>query len=139
MVCSRWLLIYKSWVLAPSIMLKVYAYTGCSTCKNAIKWLKGRGVAFEERAIRETPPSVAELKGMLVAYKGDVRRLFNVSGMDYRSLGLKDTLPGMSEEAALELLAGNGNLVKRPFAIDVGKKVFLVGFKEGEWEAALGK
>jgi arsenate reductase-like glutaredoxin family protein len=29
--------------------------------------------------------------------------------------------------------------VKRPFAVDAGKKVFLVGFKEGEWEAALGK
>ena len=48
-------------------MLKVYAYSGCSTCKNAIKWLKGRGVAFEEIAIRETPPSVGELKGMLGA------------------------------------------------------------------------
>lgn len=120
-------------------MLKVYAYSGCSTCKNAMKWLKGRGIAFEEIAIRETPPTVAELKTVLAAYDGDVRRLFNVSGMDYRSLGLKDTLPGMSTEEALALLAGNGNLVKRPFVVDAGKKVFLVGFKEGEWEKALGK
>ncbi len=119
-------------------MLKVYAYSGCSTCKNAIKWLKGRGVAFEEIAIRETPPTVGELKGMLGAQSGELRRLFNVSGMDYRSLGLKDTLPGMSEEEALGLLAGNGNLVKRPFAVDAGKKVFLVGYKEGEWEKVLG-
>jgi arsenate reductase len=119
-------------------MLKVYAYTGCSTCKNAIKWLKGRGVAFEEIAIREMPPSVGELKGMLGAQGGELRRLFNVSGMDYRSLGLKDTLPGMSTEEALGLLAGNGNLVKRPFVLDAGKKVFLVGFKEGEWEKVLG-
>jgi arsenate reductase len=119
-------------------MLKVYAYSGCSTCKNAIKWLKGRGIEFEEIAIRETPPTVGELKGMLGAYGGEVRRLFNVSGMDYRSLGLKDTLPGMSVEEALGLLAGNGNLVKRPFAVDAGKNVFLVGFKEGEWEGALG-
>ena len=118
-------------------MLKVYAYSGCSTCKNAIKWLQGRGIEFEEIAIRETPPSVGELKGMLGAYGGDVRRLFNVSGMDYRSLGLKDTLPGMSVEEALGLLAGNGNLVKRPFVVDGKKGVFLVGFKEGEWEAAL--
>jgi len=120
-------------------MLKVYAYSGCSTCKNAIKWLKGRGVAFEEKAIRETPPSVAELKTMLSTYEGDVRRLFNVSGMDYRSLGLKDTLPGMSTDEALALLAGNGNLVKRPFALDAKGKVCLVGFKEAEWEAALGQ
>jgi arsenate reductase len=51
-------------------MLKVYAYSGCSTCKNAIKWLKGRGVEFEEMAIRETPPTVGELKGMLGAQGG---------------------------------------------------------------------
>lgn len=120
-------------------MLKVYAYSGCSTCKNAIKWLKGHGVAYEELAIRETPPTVAELKVMLSAYEGDVRRLFNVSGMDYRSLGLKDKLPGMSTDEALEMLAGNGNLVKRPFVVDAGKKVRLVGFKEAEWEEALGK
>ncbi|OYW77174.1 MAG: ArsC family transcriptional regulator [Verrucomicrobia bacterium 12-59-8] len=120
-------------------MLKVYAYSGCSTCKNALKWLKQHSIVFEEIAIRETPPSMAELKAMLAAYEGDLRRLFNVSGMDYRSLGLKDTLPGMSTDEALGLLAGNGNLVKRPFAIDAGKKVFLVGFKEAEWEGALGK
>jgi arsenate reductase (glutaredoxin) len=119
-------------------MLKVYAYSGCSTCKNALKWLKGRGIECEEIAIRETPPSLAELKAMLAAQGGELRRLFNVSGMDYRSLGLKDRLPGMSTEEALGLLAGNGNLVKRPFAIDAGKKVFLVGFKEAEWEGALG-
>ncbi len=119
-------------------MLKVYAYSGCSTCKNAIKWLKQRSIDFEEVAIRETPPTVGELKGMLGAHGGDLKRLFNVSGMDYRSLGLKDTLPGMSTEEALGLLAGNGNLVKRPFAVDGGKKVFLVGFKEGEWAEKLG-
>ena len=119
-------------------MLKVYAYSGCSTCKNALKWLKGRSIACEEIAIRETPPSVGELKAMLATQGGELRRLFNVSGMDYRSLGLKDRLPGMSTEEALGLLASNGNLVKRPFAIDAGKKVFLVGFKETEWEGALG-
>ena len=119
-------------------MLKVYAYSGCSTCKNALKWLKGRGIECEEIAIREVPPTVGELKGMLAAQGGDLRRLFNVSGMDYRSLGLKDTLPGMSVDAALGLLAGNGNLVKRPFAVDTKGKVYLVGFKEGEWEVALG-
>lgn len=118
-------------------MLKVYAYSGCSTCKNAIKWLKQHSIPCEEIAIRETPPSMPELKAMLAAHDGDLRRLFNVSGMDYRSLGLKDKLPGMSTDEALGLLAGNGNLVKRPFAVDAKNKVHLVGFKEAEWQAAL--
>ena len=53
----------------PSIipaMLKLYAYSGCSTCKNALKWLKAHAITFEEIAIRETPPSLAELKAMLL-------------------------------------------------------------------------
>ena len=118
-------------------MLKIYAYSGCSTCKNALKWLKAHAVPFNEIAIRETPPTPAELKAMLAAHDGDLRRLFNTSGMDYRALGLKDKLPGMSTEAALKLLAENGNLVKRPFALDAKSKVHLVGFKEDEWKVAL--
>ena len=118
-------------------MLKVYQYSGCSTCKSALKWLKQHAIPFEEIAIRETPPTLAELKGMLAAHDGDLRRLFNTSGMDYRALGLKDKLPAMSTDATLKLLAENGNLVKRPFASDVKNKIHLVGFKEDEWRAAL--
>jgi arsenate reductase len=118
-------------------MLKLYAYSGCSTCRNAIKWLKQQAIAFEEVAIRETPPSLDELKATLAAIGGDLRKLFNVSGLDYRSLGLKDKLPMMSTDAALKLLAENGNLVKRPFAIDAKNKINLVGFKEPEWQASL--
>ncbi len=70
---------------------------------------------------------------MLGYYNGELKRLFNTSGMDYRALGLKDRLPGMSEEEALELLTSNGNLVKRPFALGNGKG--LVGFRPKEWEA----
>lgn len=118
-------------------MLKLYAYSGCSTCKNALKWLKAHAIPFVEIAIRETPPLLAELKAMLDAHSGDLRRLFNVSGQDYRNLGLKDKLPTMSSDAALKLLVENGNLVKRPFAIDAKNKIHLVGFKEDEWKLAL--
>ncbi len=41
----------------------------------------------------------------------------------------------MSETAALALLAGNGNLVKRPFV--VGGGVTLVGFDEVAWTKTL--
>ncbi|MEY4483241.1 MAG: hypothetical protein RL693_693 [Verrucomicrobiota bacterium] len=115
-------------------MLKLYAYQGCSTCRNAVKWLKAHDVAFEELAIRETPPTIKELNAMLEAREGDVRSLFNTSGQDYRAMGLKDTLPAMKTTEALKLLSENGNLVKRPFAIDPAKGVYLVGFKEAEWE-----
>ena len=41
----------------------------------------------------------------------------------------------MSEEEQLQLLAGDGMLVKRPLVI--GEGVVLVGFKVAEWEQAL--
>lgn len=118
-------------------MLKVYAYQGCSTCRDAVKWLKAHAIAHQELAIRETPPTVPELRQMLEAKGGNLRALFNTSGEDYRALGLKDKLPSMSTDDALALLAANGNLVKRPFALDEVAGVYLVGFKEAEWEQSL--
>ncbi|MCW1925645.1 arsenate reductase family protein [Luteolibacter arcticus] len=116
-------------------MLTVYAYQGCDTCRKALKWLKEQGISHEVRAIRETPPSVAELKTAAKAFGGELRPLFNTAGGDYRELGLKDKLPTMSEAEAVALLSKNGNLVKRPFVIGGG--VVLAGFKEEEWRQTL--
>ena len=118
-------------------MLKLYAYKGCSTCRDALKWLHAHNIAFEEVAIRENPPPIQELKAALDAQGGDLRSLFNTSGLDYRALNMKERLPGMNDSDALKLLSENGNLIKRPFAIDAGAGVHLVGFKEPEWRAAL--
>jgi arsenate reductase len=118
-------------------MLKVYVYDGCGTCRNALKWLRAAGVPHETVPIRETPPSMQELRAVLKANGGRIAALFNTSGQDYRTLGLKDKLAGLTNEDALKLLAGNGNLVKRPFAIDAGKQTCLCGFREDVWKAAL--
>jgi arsenate reductase len=117
-------------------MITVYAYTGCDGCRKALKWLKERGIPHEVKAIRETPPAVAELTAAMAAFGGEPRPLFNSSGGDYRELGLKDRLPEMTADEAVALLAGNGNLVKRPFV--TGDGIVLVGFKEEEWRRALG-
>ena len=113
--------------------VKIYEYDGCSTCRKALKFLDSRGVDYERVPIVETPPSPAELKAML-RHAGDLRRLFNTSGLLYRELGVSEKLRSMTEEQALALLAKHGKLVKRPFVLlkDRG----LLGFKEDEWAAA---
>lgn len=116
-------------------MLTVYTLAQCSTCREATAWLRARGIRFAEKPIRDTPPSVAELRAMLAHQKGELRRLFNSSGLEYRALGMKDKLPSLTEAAALALLASNGSLVKRPFLL--GAKVGLVGFDAAKWAAAL--
>jgi arsenate reductase len=115
--------------------LRIYTLAQCSTCKDATKWLRARKIAFEERAIRETPPTLAELRAMLAAYDGQIGKLFNSSGIEYRALKMAEKLPALSEAEKLELLAGNGSLVKRPFLI--GNGVGLVGWNEAKWAAAL--
>lgn len=112
--------------------MKLYTYANCDTCRKALKWLREKGIDFTEIPIRDQPPSQAELGRMLKACGGDLRRLFNTSGLDYRSMGIKDRLPTMNEAEALALLAGNGNLIKRPFLIEGSRG--LVGFKPEEWE-----
>ena len=118
------------------MVLKVYAYKNCGTCVKALKWLEGKGIACKIIPIRETPPTVAELKRMQAAMDGNIKKLFNTSGQDYKALNMKDKLPALTDKEALELLAGNGNLVKRPFVI--GDGIATVGFKEEVWAELLG-
>ena len=115
-------------------MLTVYTYANCDTCRRAVKWLRAQAIAFHERPIRETPPTEAELKRMLAAL-GERKRLLNTSGRDYREQKLGERVPALTDAELLKLLAGNGNLVKRPFAL--GDGVALTGFDEKVWAAAL--
>jgi len=117
--------------------MKVYIYQKCGTCRKAMKWLEERGIAHETVPIRETPPTQSILKKMLKAKNGERKKLFNTSSKDYRDPEVKDRLPDLSDDEALELLASRGNLIKRPFVLE--GKVALVGFKEDEWEESLVK
>ena len=113
--------------------IKVYEYKGCGTCRKALNWLEAKGIEFERIAIRETPPTKAELRRMLKVYEGNLRALFNTSGGDYRAMNMKEKLPSLSNVEAIDLLAGNGNLVKRPFVMT--KDDAVVGLNEAEWTA----
>ena len=86
-------------------------------------------IEFESIQVRDQPPSIGELN-QASAVLG-LKRLFNSSGMDYRSLGMKEILPTLMEADALQLLSENGNLVKRPLVIT--EESAINGFKEADW------
>ena len=116
-------------------MLKFICYPRCTTCQKAQKWLDENGVAYTLRHIKEDKPSYEELAAWYEVSGLPLRKFFNTSGLLYKSMALKDTLPTMSEEEMLALLATDGMLVKRPLLI--GDGVVLVGFKEVEWAKLL--
>lgn len=111
---------------------RVYEYSKCSTCRNALKFLDRNNVAYEKIPIVETPPTKAELRKMLAAQGGNLKKLFNTSGEVYREMKIGAKIASMSEAEAIDLLASNGKLIKRPFVLadDIG----LVGFKEDDWK-----
>ena len=120
---------------------KVWVYSNCDSCRKALAFLKARGVETESHPIVEEPPSAEELRQMLQATGGELKRLFNVSGALYRELKIAEKLPGMRAEDALRLLAGHGKLIKRPFAWlqgSGGRRVGRVGFDPKEWAKDLG-
>ena len=110
-------------------------YPNCSTCRKAEAWLKEHGVSYTVRHIVEECPTAEEIDAWRTIGGLPLKRFFNTSGLLYKSMELKDKLPGMSEEEMLRLLAADGMLVKRPLL--VGDDLVLVGFKETEWERAL--
>ena len=113
--------------------MKIYQYPKCSTCRKAIKYLNENNFVFEIIDISQQQPSLAELQQMLKS-QGEIKKLFNTSGVQYRELDIKNKLPALTDQEAIELLAKNGMLIKRPFLI--GENIALLGFKEAIWQEA---
>ena len=110
-------------------------YPKCTTCQKAKKWLEENHIAYDLRDIQQENPSCEELAEWQRRSGLPLKKFFNTSGLLYRSLALKEKLPGMREDEMLRLLAADGMLVKRPLLI--GEDFVLVGFREAEWAERL--
>ena len=115
--------------------MKLICYPKCGTCKKAENWLKENGKSYEYRDISKDNLSYDELKEWYEKSGLPIRKLFNTSGRLYKEMQLKDKIPAMSDEEALQLLSTDGMLVKRPIALE-GNLVFF-GFKEEQYKELL--
>lgn len=109
-------------------MIKFYAYKGCSSCRTAEKFLKDQEIPYTFIDIATAPPSPKELIVLVKKSGLELKKFLNTSGEVYRELGLKDKLASMSEVQIINLLAGNGRLIKRPLITDDTR--VTVGFKD---------
>ena len=107
-------------------------YPKCTTCKKAKAWLDENGIKYTDRNIKEDNPTAEDIAKWHKLSGLPIKRFFNTSGLLYKSLGLKDRVKDMSLEEAINLLATDGMLVKRPIIVDGG--TILIGFKESEWD-----
>ena len=114
--------------------IRIYSYSRCSTCRKALSWLKDQNIAHSVVDITVDPPT-SDLLSTAAAHFGSRQPLFNTSGQSYRALGAA-AVKQMSDQEAINALAADGKLIKRPFvALPDGS--FLVGFKPEVWADAL--
>ena len=114
--------------------IRIYSYSRCATCRKALAWLQEHQIAHDLFDIVETPPSREMLSGASKQLESR-KLLFNTSGVSYRALGAA-AVKAMSDDEALDALASDGKLIKRPFLITENGSV-LVGFKPDVWAEAL--
>ena len=89
-------------------MLKFICYPKCTTCQKAQRWLDENKIEYDLRDIKLDNPKYDEL---LLWYKmsgQSIKKLFNTSGLLYKSLDLKNKLPSMNDDEMLKLLASDG-------------------------------
>ena len=115
-----------------TVMILFIEYPKCGTCRKAKKWLEENGLEFNDRNIVTDNPTFDELKEWSKLGGIPIRKLFNTSGLLYKSMGLKDKLSDMSDDEMLNILASDGMLVKRTLVI--GDNFVLSGFKEDVWK-----
>ncbi len=117
------------------IMVKVYCYDRCSTCKKALAWLDEKNIPYEKIDIKSQHPDQETLRQLHKKSGLPLKRFFNTSGMIYREMELSKKLPEMSQDQQFQLLASDGMIVKRPILIT--DTAVCTGFKEDQWLEAL--
>lgn len=108
--------------------MKIWKYNRCGSCRKAIKYLDEKGINYSAEEILDSPPSKDELYSMLNFLDGNIKKLFNTSGVKYREGNYKEKIKDMDTDEMITILSENGALIKRPFILsdDYG----TVGFKE---------
>lgn len=107
--------------------MKFWYYKKCSTCIKAKKYLDNLNIEYEAIEMVENPLTYKEFENFL--NKGaDIDKLFNTSGILYRTYNYKEKIKSMTLEEKLNDLSKNPKLVKRPI-LETDDKV-IIGFKE---------
>ncbi len=115
-------------------MIHLYGIPNCDTVKKSRVWLDQQGKAYTFHDYKKEGADPDRIAGWIAAAGLDV--VVNRKGTTFRALSDADKARAADAGQAPALLAANPSVIKRPIAEHPGG--ILVGFKPGEWAAALG-
>jgi len=104
--------------------IKFLQKSSCTTCRKAKAFLEKRKVELESRDLGKDRLSVAELDALIG--ERDYRKFLNTRNELYRSRKMGQSPP--SRDEALQLMAGEPNLIRRPVVVR-GSEIVL-GYDE---------
>jgi len=95
--------------------ITIYHNQACGTSRNTLALLRERGE--EPRVIEylKTPPTRAEIAGLIAAMGIKPRQLLRDKGLLYDELGLSD--PKLDDDAIIDAMAAHPILINRPIVV----------------------
>jgi Spx/MgsR family transcriptional regulator len=114
------------------VSIEFYGIPNCDTVKKARAWLDARGIAYAFHDYKKEGADPAKLARWVVDKGWEA--LLNRAGTTFRKLPEADK-HGIDAAKAIGLMVEQPSMIKRPVIEYPGG--LLVGFKEGEWLAAL--
>jgi Spx/MgsR family transcriptional regulator len=116
-------------------MIQLYGLTHCSTCRKAMTWLEGHGIAYRFSDYREHPIAGRDL----VQYARQIgwERLVNRASTSWRALSDAEKTPG-SDAEWLALVERFPTLIRRPLMV-TDKGDATSGFSAGTYAVMFGK
>jgi arsenate reductase len=115
------------------VSVDFYGIPNCDTVKKARAWLDARGVDYTFHDYKKEGANPAKLNAWVAAKGWEV--LLNRAGTTFRKLP-DAAKEGIDAGKAVALMVEQPSVIKRPVVEYPGG--LLVGFKEAEWQAALG-
>ncbi|WP_395391725.1 ArsC family reductase [Novosphingobium sp. BL-8A] len=113
--------------------LEFYGIPNCDTVKKARKWLEARGSDYTFHDYKKEGADAARLEKWIE--QAGWEKLLNRAGTTFKKLPDADK-QDLDAAKAVAIMVAQPSTIKRPVVEYPGG--LLVGFKEPEWEAALG-
>lgn len=111
----------------------IYGIPNCDTMKKARNWLDAKGIAYSFHDYKKEGADPEKLK--LWVQQAGWEKVLNRAGTTFRKLPEPDK-EGLDADKAVTVMVANPSTIKRPVLEYSGG--LLVGFKESDWDAALG-
>ena len=99
--------------------ITLYHNPRCSKSRSALELLRQHGIEPQVVEYLKTPPTAAELEGILNLLGMEPRQLMRKGEAVYKETGLDD--PGLDHAALVAAMAEHPILIERPIALGNGK------------------